>query len=99
MGAEVVPVDVNRRRAMDDDVRLLALTAMTCPVEVTNPAQCARTRYDPGDSGPSSKRPPLSAFAKAVVTPSADTKAPPTGAPASSRTVPCIDPAPEMDAV
>src|SRR5262245_63257258 len=78
--------------AIDDDERVLGRTSTTCPREATKPVRCARTRYGPGDSVRSSKRPTRSLTANAVVAPSADTIAPATGSPRSSSTTPWIDP-------
>src|SRR5436190_2327896 len=66
---------------------------MTWPRDAANPVWCARTRYGPGESVRISNRPARSLTANAVEAPSADTIAPETGAPCSSRTTPRIDPA------
>src|SRR5262245_18284944 len=57
-----------------------------------NPTRWARTRYGPGGSVSSSKRPARSLTANALVAPRADTIAPDTGAPRSSSTLPRMAP-------
>src|ERR1700720_3419060 len=78
---------------MDDEARVLGRTSTTCPRDATKPDRWARSKYGPGDSVRSSKRPLRSVTANAVELPSADTMAPATGTPFSSCTVPWMEPA------
>src|SRR5258706_12435921 len=80
------------RNAIDEALRALGRTSTIWPRDATKPLECARTRYGPGDSVRSSKRPARSVTAVADVVPRADTIAPATGAPFSSCTVPRIEP-------
>src|SRR5258706_16022892 len=80
------------RNAIDEALRALGRTSTIWPRDATKPLECARTRYGPGDSVRSSKRPARSVTANADVVPRADTIAPATGAPFSSWTVPRIEP-------
>src|SRR6266540_3521876 len=61
------------RNAIDEALRALGRTSTIWPRDATKPLECARTRYGPGDSVRSSKRPARSVTANADVVPRADT--------------------------
>ena len=82
----------SRRKVNDDALRADGRTLIIVLRAARKPAMCTRTRYGPGGSCLSVNCPVLSETAKAVVPPSADTTAPSTGRPASSVTVPWMDP-------